>query len=224
MRIDVVTLFPDLFAPFAQWSMIHKARKKKALCLKIHNLRKWGIDKRGTVDDHPYGGGPGMVLRPEPIWRAIKELKKKETQVILLSPKGKIFNQKMARKLARQKHLLLICGHYEGVDERVRKYLVDKEISVGKYIVSGGEIPAMIIIDALSRLQKGVLEKEGASEIESFSPGLEKMSGKKGPLLEYPHYTRPPKFLGHRVPPVLLSGNHKKIQEWRRGNIRNLKK
>lgn len=224
MKVDIITLFPEVFAPFLEWSMIKKAREKETLEIEVHNLRKWGIDQRGTVDDRPYGGGPGMILRIEPIYNALKELKKSKTKVILLSPKGKTFNQKMARKLAKTDHLILICGHYEGVDERVRKYLVDEEISIGNYVLSGGEIPAMVLVDAVSRLLPGVLEKEGAAEIESFSPGLRKMVNEKCSdeqlLIEFPQYTRPPKFKGWKVPKVLLSGDHQKITQWRAKKIK----
>ncbi len=229
MKIDVITIFPELFAPFLEWSMIKKARKIKALNLKIHNLRKWAIDKRGTVDDTPYGGGPGMILRIEPIYKALKNLCHKKGKIILLSPRGKLFDQRMARKLAKFSQLILICGHYEGIDERVRKYLADEEISIGNFVLSGGELPAMVIIDAISRILPGVLEKKGASEIESFSPGLKKLYPQPVNLnfefsTEYPQYTRPPIFKGWRVPKVLLSGNHKKILEWRAKNVKMKKK
>jgi tRNA (guanine37-N1)-methyltransferase len=219
MKIDVVTLFPDLFDPFVNWSMIRKARSIKALDLSFHDLRNWAIDKRGTVDGHPYSGGPGMILRPEPIDRAITALKKKnhKAKVVLTDPRGKKFDQKKAEKLSKGKNLIIICGHYEGVDQRVRKYLVDEEISIGDFILSGGEIAAMVIIDAVSRLLPKVLEKEGASKEETFSPGLEKIvtKDKKEKLLEYPQYTRPENFKGHKVPKVLLSGNHQQILKWK---------
>ena len=223
MKIDIITLFPELFIPFLEWSMIKKARTTKILKINIHNLRKWGIDKRGSVDDAPYGGGPGMILRIEPIYKALKTLRDTSSKVILLSPKGKTFNQKIAQKFSKMNHLILICGHYEGVDERVRKYLIDEEISIGNYVLSGGEIPAMVIADAVCRLLPGVLEKENASEVESFSPGLSKLignnqklkTGNENLLLEYPQYTRPPLFKNWKVPKVLLSGNHQKILQWR---------
>ncbi len=233
MKIDIITLFPELFSSFLDWSMIKKAREIGALEVETHNLRNWGIDKRGTVDDRPYGGGPGMILRIEPIYNAIQSLKPKtknqKPKIILLSAKGKIFNQKVARKLAKMEHLILICGHYEGVDERVRKYLIDEDISIGHYVLSGGEIPAMVVIDAVSRLLPGVLEKEGAAEIESFSPGLREMLNKqmaKGQmindqiLIEFPQYTRPPIFKGWKVPRILLSGHHQRITEWRAQKIK----
>lgn len=216
--------------------MIKKAREIGALVAKAHNLRKWAIDKRGTVDGHPYGGGPGMILRIEPIYHALGELTKNKLgpknkrKIILLSPKGKTFNQKTARKLAKMNHLILICGHYEGVDERVRKYLIDEDISIGNYVLSGGELPAMVVVDAVSRLLPKVLEKEGAAEIESFSPGLKKMLKTGGhqlrvtsqQLIEFPQYTRPPTFKGWKVPKVLLSGNHQEIARWRREKIKKV--
>jgi len=228
LRIDIITLFPELFPPFLEWSMIKKAREIKALELVVHNLRKWGIDKRGTVDDHPYGGGPGMILRPEPIFKAIKATaRKKKRKIVLLSPKGKTFTQEKARDFSRLNQLVLICGHYEGVDERVRKYMIDEDISIGNYILSGGELAAMVVTDTTSRLLPGVLEKEGASEIESFSPGLAKLlrlsSRKAKNLVEFPQYTRPPVFNGWKVPAVLLSGNHQKIAQWRAKKIKKKK-
>jgi len=228
LRIDIITLFPELFPPFLEWSMIKKAREIKALELVVHNLRKWGIDKRGTVDDHPYGGGPGMILRPEPIFKAIKAIaRKKKRKIVLLSPKGKTFSQEKARDFSRLDQLVLICGHYEGVDERVRKYMIDEDISIGNYVLSGGELAAMVVTDATSRLLPGVLEKEGASEIESFSPGLAKLlrlsSREAKNLVEFPQYTRPPVFNGWKVPAVLLSGNHQKIAQWRAKKIKKKK-
>jgi len=245
MKIDIVTLFPELFAPFVEWSMIKKAQKIGALEIETHNLRNWGIDKRGSVDSHPYGGGPGMILRIEPIYKALRALSSKfqtpnskqiqnsksqktKQKIILFSAKGKTFDQKTVRRLAKTDHLILICGHYEGIDERVRKYLIDEDISIGNYVLSGGEIPAMVVVDAVSRLLPGVLKKEGAAEIESFSPGLKKLlqetsnqkpslrkQAETQDLIEFPQYTRPPVFKGWKVPQILLSGNHQKIAEWR---------
>ncbi len=229
MKIDIITLFPGLFAPFREWSMIKKAQKQGVLELRIHNLRKWAIDKRGTVDDHPYGGGPGMLLRIEPIYHALQALKtisprqkrrKMGAKVILLSAKGETFNQKMARQLANNKQVILICGHYEGVDERVRKYLIDADVSIGNYVLSGGELAAMVVTDAISRLLPGVLNKAGAHEIESFSPGLKKPRLSPEQLLEFPQYTRPPIFKHWSVPKVLRSGNHQAIQKWREKQIK----
>jgi len=231
LEINIITLFPELFAPFLEWSMIKKAQKIKALSIKIHNLRSWSIDKRGTVDDRPYSGGPGMLIRPEPVYNALKELasdrKNNKEKIILLSPKGKLFNQKLAQKLTTLDRIILVCGHYEGVDERIRKHMVDDEISIGNYVLSGGEIPAMVVVDSISRLLPGVLEKEDASEIESFSPGLKKLTKndkKTDLLLEYPQYTRPPVFKGWKVPKTLLSGNHQKIAKWRIKKVKTKKK
>jgi len=206
MKIDIITLFPEMFkGPFAE-SIIKRAQEKGLLKINIHNLRKWTKDKHKTVDDHSFGGGTGMVLMVEPIYKALKELKKKESKVILLTPQGKVFKQEKAKKLSKEKHLIFICGHYEGADERIREKLVDEEISIGDYVLTGGELPAMVVIDTITRLIPGVLSKKEAKEIESFSF--------KG-LLEYPQYTRPANFKGWPVPEILLSGNHQKINEWR---------
>jgi len=206
MKIDIITLFPKMFdGPFAE-SIIKRAQEKGLLKINIHNLRKWTKDKHKTVDDHSFGGGTGMVLMVEPVYKALKELKKKESKVILLTPQGKVFKQEKAKKLSKEKHLIFICGHYEGADERIREKLVDEEISIGDYVLTGGELPAMVVIDTITRLIPGVLSKKEAKEIESFSF--------KG-LLEYPQYTRPANFKGWPVPEILLSGNHQKINEWR---------
>lgn len=210
MTIDILTLFPKMFkGPFAE-SIVKRAQEKELVEIKIHDLRHWTKDKRKTVDDRPYGGGIGMILLVEPIDRALRELKSKKAKVILLSPSGRVFTQKKARQLAKSDHLIFICGHYEGIDERVREHLVDEEISIGDYILTGGEIPAMAIIDSIVRLVPGVLEKPEATQLESFS----KLKIKN--LLEYPQYTRPENFKGWPVPKILLSGNHKKIEEWRK--------
>jgi len=221
LGVNIITLFPNLFAPFLNWSMIKKAQESGALGLKVHDLRQWAIDKRGTVDDRPYSGGPGMIIRIEPIYEALKKLRSKKSLVVLTDPRGKVFDQKLARKLSREKEIIIICGHYEGIDERVRENLIDLEISVGDYVLSGGELPAMIVTDAVSRLLPGVLAKADATEIETFSPGLKKLvrtTGKKNPsanqLLEFPQYARPSEFMGWKVPSVLLSGDHKKIATW----------
>jgi tRNA (guanine37-N1)-methyltransferase len=206
MKIDILTLFPEMFkGPFDE-SIIKRAQEKGKVKIKIHPLRNWAKDKHKTIDDRPFGGGTGMVLMVEPIDQALKELKKKDTKVILLTPQGKVFNQKQAQKLSKEKHLLFICGHYEGVDERIRKHLVDEEISIGDYILTGGEIPAMVVSETIVRLLPGVLEKPAAIQEESFSQ----------PLLEYPQYTRPANFKGWPVPEILLSGDHQKIKEWRK--------
>ena len=206
MKIDILTLFPEMFrGPFNE-SIIKRAQKKNLVEIKIHNLRIWADDKRRTVDDRPFGGGTGMVLMIKPINKALKELKTEKTKVIFLGPKGKVFNQKKAEKLAKIKHLIFICGHYEDIDERIREHLIDEEISIGDYILTGGELPTMVVIDTIVRLLPGVLEKSATTKEESFG---------QSSLLEYPQYTRPANFQGWQVPEVLLSGDHKKIQKWR---------
>lgn len=207
MKIDILTLFPKMFkGPFNE-SIIKRAQKKNLIEIKIHNLRIWADDKRGTVDDRPFGGETGMVLMIKPIDRALKELKTEKAKIIFLGPKGKVFNQKKAEKLAKIKHLIFICGHYEDIDERVREHLIDEEISIGDYILTGGELPTMVVIDSVVRLIPNVLKKSEATQFESFS--------KLENSLEYPQYTHPANFQGWQVPEVLLSGNHKKIEEWR---------
>jgi len=207
MKIDIVTLFPEMFkGPFDQ-SIIKRACDSGLVQIEIHNLRKWTNNKRQTVDNRPFGGGVGMVMMVEPIDRAVQQLRKTETRVILMTPQGKPFKQKMAFNLSKEKHLVIICGHYEGVDERIRQYLVDEEISIGDYVLTGGEIPAMVIIDSVVRLVPGCLGKAEAVEKESFSDGN---------LLEYPQYTQPADYKAWKVPEVLLSGNHQRIEIWRR--------
>jgi len=207
MKIDILTLFPEMFkGPFDE-SIIKRAQKKKLLEIKIHNLRKWADDKRGTVDDRPFGGGVGMILMIKPIYQALKDLKKPNSKVILLSPKGQVFKQKIAKKLAQESHLIFIAGHYEDIDERVKEHLIDEEISIGDFILTGGELPVMMVVDTIVRLIPGVLEKSEATKEESF--------GHSG-LLEYPQYTRPDEFKGWKVPEVLLSGDHQKIEAWRK--------
>ena len=202
MVISILTLFPQIFQPLLESSILAKAQKQGKLRANLIDLRKFGIGKYRQVDDRVYGGGVGMVLRVEPIAKAIAKLKIKNSRVVLLDPQGKNFDQEAARRLSKEKHLILICGKYEGVDERVRK-LADEEISIGDYIISGGEIAAMAVVDAIARLLPGVLEKE-ATAFESFSP-----------LLEPPQYTRPEEFEGMKVPKILLSGNHQEIAKWR---------
>jgi len=228
MQIDILTLFPPMFkGPFEE-SIIKRARDKGLVEIKIHNLRRWAVDKRGTVDDRPYGGGTGMILMIEPIYKALSELKTKnlklKTKVILLDPRGKVFNQRLAQKLSKEQHLIFICGHYEGVDERVRKHLVDEVISIGDYILTGGELPTMVITDTIVRLIPGVLEKPGATKNESFSHYNDTYHRIKKELLEYPQYTRPENFLGWKVPKILLSGDHQKIAEWRKKKAEEITK
>lgn len=208
MKISILTLFPNMFAgPFDE-SMILAAKKKGLVEINIHDLRKWAVDARGSVDDHTYGGGKGMLLRIEVIDNALKEIKTNDSKVILLDAGGDKFKQQKAVNLSKEKHLILICGHYEGIDHRVHEHLVDEIISVGDYVLTGGEIPAMVVTDSIVRLIDGVLESE-ATEIESHST--------EG-ILEYPQYTRPENYNGWEVPKVLLSGNHKEINEWRKEN------
>jgi tRNA (guanine37-N1)-methyltransferase len=229
IKIDILTLFPEMFKGVFSESIIKRAREKKLVEIKTHNLRDWAKDKRGTVDDRPYGGGIGMILRVDIIDKALEALRNQETKklrnlpagrqglkpkIILLTPKGRVFTQARARELSKEKHLLFVCGHYEGVDERVRKHLVDEEISIGDYVLTGGEIPAMVVTDAIVRLIPGVLEKIEAVKDESFqSPHL---TPHHSALLEYPQYTRPEVYKGWEVPEVLLSGNHEKIAQWRK--------
>jgi len=209
MKIDILTLFPEMFkGPFDD-SIIKRAQEKNLVEINIHNLRNWAKDKHKVVDDRPYGGGAGMVMMIGPIYNALKDLKKKNSKTILLTPQGKAFSQDNAVKLAKNKHIILIAGHYEGVDERVREHLIDEELSIGDYVLTGGELPAMIVTDTIVRLIPKVLEKKEAVEIESFS----KIDGRS--TLEFPQYTRPSNFKGWKVPEILLSGNHPKIDKWR---------
>ncbi|PYK96819.1 MAG: tRNA (guanosine(37)-N1)-methyltransferase TrmD [Verrucomicrobia bacterium] len=205
MKIDVLTLFPGMFSGPLDDSIIKRARAEGLLDLAVHNLRDYTHDRHRTVDDKPFGGGPGMLLKPEPIFEAVEHLARDQTRVILLSPAGRTLNQAIARELARQEHLLLVCGSYEGVDERVREALADDELSIGDYVLTNGALPAMVIIEAVTRLLPGVLGDDQSSHDESFSGGL----------LEYPQYTRPAEFRGLEVPEVLLSGNHAEIAKWR---------
>ena len=206
MKIDVLTLFPAMFAGPLDESIIKRARNKGLLDLKVHDLRGWTHDRHRTVDDRPFGGGPGMLMKPEPLFEAVESLRGEGTKVILLSPAGRKFEQQAARNLAEQKHLLLVTGHYEGFDERARQSLADDELSIGDYVLTNGALPAMVVIDAVTRLLPGVLGDDESSRDESFSHGL----------LEYPQYTRPAEFRGMKVPDVLISGNHADIEKWRR--------
>jgi tRNA (guanine37-N1)-methyltransferase len=205
MRIDVLTLFPPMFAGPLDESIIKRARETGRLDLKIHNLRDYAHDRHKTVDDRPFGGGPGMLLKPEPLFEAVEDLGRESTRVILFSPAGRTFNQGIACELAGQEHLLLISGHYEGFDERVRQQLADDELSIGDYVLTNGGLPVMVVIDAVARLLPGVLGDQQSAQEESFSHGL----------LEHPQYTRPAEFRGMKVPEVLLSGNHAEIARWR---------
>lgn len=204
LKIDVITLFPEMFdGPFGR-SIVGKARERRQVEISYVNPRDFATDRHRTVDDRPYGGGPGMVLMAQPLYEAIKKVKRRGTKVVYLSPQGRPFTQKLAGELAAEKHLVLLCGHYEGVDERVLKH-VDLEVSIGDYVLTGGEIPAMAVADAVVRLLPGVLEEE-ATRRESFSE----------PMLDHPQYTRPRVWRGAAVPEVLLSGDHARIEAWRR--------
>ena len=206
-RFDVLTLFPEMFAPVEQ-SIIGRAEKNNLIELNLINFREFSKDKQKHVDDCPYGGGAGMVIKPDVIYDAYRSIVDKldyKPKLIYLTPQGKVFNQKMARELANEKHLILLCGHYEGIDQRVLDKVVDEEISIGDYVLTGGELPAMVLIDAISRNIDGVLDDESLVD-ESFN----------NDLLEYPQYTRPETFMGERVPEVLLSGHHANIEKWRR--------
>jgi len=202
MKIDVLTLFPAMFAGPLDESIVKRARDAGLLDLKIHHLRDWTHDRHKTVDDRPFGGGPGMLLKPEPLFEAIESLKREKTRVILLSPAGRQFNQAIAHELAQQEDLLLVTGHYEGFDGRVQEKLADDELSIGDYVLTNGALPAMVVIDAVTRLLPGALGDDESSHDESFSHGL----------LEYPQYTRPAEFRGMKVPDVLVSGHHAEIE------------
>jgi tRNA (guanine37-N1)-methyltransferase len=205
MHFDIFTLFPDMFSgPFSE-SILKRAQERGLLSIALHNIRDATTDKHHVVDDYPYGGGAGMVMKPEPIFTAVEAVYQ-GGPIILLSPQGRLFNQQIAHELAQEPHVTLICGHYEGIDERVREHLVTDELSIGDYVLTGGELAAMIVVDATSRLIPGVLGGDESTLEESHS----------GNLLEYPHYTRPPEFRGWNIPDVLLSGNHAEIAKWRK--------
>jgi tRNA (guanine37-N1)-methyltransferase len=205
MKIDILTLFPGMFAGPLDESIIKRARESGKLDLRVHNLRDYAHDRHKCVDDRPFGGGPGMLLKPEPVFEAVEALKGPETRVILLSPSGRNFQQAIAKELTAFESLLLVSGHYEGFDERVRMQLADDELSIGDYVLTNGALPVMVIVDAVTRLLPGVLGDDDSAVEESFSKGL----------LEYPQYTRPAEFRGMKVPEVLLSGNHAEIARWR---------
>jgi tRNA (guanine37-N1)-methyltransferase len=209
MTIDIITLFPQMFSGPFDKSIVSRAKNKGLVNINLWDLRDWSIDERGTVDDRPYGGGTGMVLRIEPIYKVLQEIKSQfanqqpKIKTVLMDPRGEKFSQKKAREYSQ---LVLICGHYEGVDERVRQHLVDESICIGNYVLTGGEIPAMVVTDSVTRLIPEVLGKPEATQLESFS---------SEDYLEHPQYTRPEDFKGWKVPKVLLTGNHKEIEKWR---------
>lgn len=210
MKIDVLTLFPGMFTGPLDESIVRRARDSGRLELHIHDLRQYTHDRHRTVDDKPFGGGPGMLLKPEPVFEAVEALRGERTRTILLSPGGRRLTQAIVRELAAEESLLLVCGAYEGFDERIREHLADDEISIGDFVLTNGALPAMILVDAVSRLLPGVLGDDQSATDESFSHGL----------LEYPHYTRPAEFRGWKVPEVLISGNHAAIDKWRREQAR----
>ncbi len=214
MNIAVLTLFPGIFKGFLEESIIKQAQKKKVVGLKLVDLRKFGEGRHLTCDDAPYGGGAGMVMKCAPLFKAVKKVSVKNSHVILMSPQGKILTQDLARKLAQKKHLVILCGRYEGIDDRAKSKLVDEEISIGDFVVSGGEVPAMILIESVVRLLPGAISKQESYENDSFYNGL----------LDWPHYTRPAVYKNMKVPSVLLSGNHREIAAWRQEQAEKITK
>ena len=206
VRFDILTLFPEMFGGPLGHSILGRASERGLIDIHLTDIRDFATDRHRTVDDYPYGGGPGMVMKPEPIFAAVEAVAREGSPIILLSPRGRLFTQRVAMELAEREQLVLICGHYEGVDERVREHLATDELSIGDYVLTGGELAAMVVVDAVGRLVPGVLGDDESADDESHAQGL----------LEYPHYTRPPEFRGWRVPDVLLSGNHAEIARWRR--------
>jgi len=223
MQFEVFTLLPEVFPPYLESSILQRARQRGLIDVRVHNIRDYTHDKHHTTDDTPYGGGGGMVMKPEPVFEAVESVLGISSDpapppipVILLTPQGRVFNQRIAEEFARHERIALLCGRYEGVDERIREHLVTDEISIGDYVLTGGELPALLVIDAVSRLIPGVLGDPTGAQDDSHSMGL----------LEYPHYTKPAEFRGWKVPEILLSGDHGKIETWRRQQalLRTLKK
>ncbi|MGL5830545.1 MAG: tRNA (guanosine(37)-N1)-methyltransferase TrmD [Candidatus Altimarinota bacterium] len=213
MKIDILTIFPKMFDSYFEEGMIRKAREQNLLNIQIHDIRTFSKDKWGKVDDTPFGGGAGMLMTPQPIYDAVQHLKKNnQGPVIYMSPKGKTLTHAKSRSLSKYQEIIIICGRYEGIDQRIIDLCVDQEISIGKYVLTGGELAAMVVIDAVARFVPGVLGDENSHVEETFSPTL---NGKK----EYPHYTKPRVFQGLEVPEVLLSGNHAKINQWRKNKL-----
>ncbi len=210
MKIDVLTIYPGMFPGPLDESIVKRARESGKLQLGFSDLRDYTHDRHRTVDDRPFGGGPGMLMKPEPLFEAVENLRGNNTRVILTSPAGRPFRQEIAKQMSNEEHLILVCGSFEGFDERVREHLADDEISIGDYVLTNGALPAMVIIDAITRLLPGVLGDDESSQDESFSEGL----------LEYPQYTRPAEFKGMKVPEVLQSGDHVAIEQWRREKAR----
>jgi tRNA (guanine37-N1)-methyltransferase len=208
MKFDIFTLFPEVFLPYIDASIIKRARINGLIEINLYNIREWAADRHHTTDDTPYGGGGGMVMKPEPVFAAVEAVLGEKSQIplILMTPQGRPFTQNIARELSKLPHIGLLCGHYEGIDERIRDHLVTDEISIGDYVLTGGELPALVILDAISRYLPGVLGDPTGAEDDSHASGL----------LEYPHYTRPPMFRDWTVPEILLSGNHAEIDRWRK--------
>jgi tRNA (guanine37-N1)-methyltransferase len=210
MQIDILTLFPEICRAPLNESMMKRAQESGGLRLRIYNLREWTTDKHHIVDDSPYGGGQGMVMKPEPVFAAVESLLKDSSKVVLMTPQGRKLDQQMAREFSAEEHLIIVCGHYEGIDHRVVDHLADAEISIGDYVLTNGAIAAVVFVDAVARLLPGVLGHEQSALDDSFSSGL----------LEAPQYTRPAEFLGWKVPEILLSGNHEEILAWRKSEAR----
>jgi tRNA (guanine37-N1)-methyltransferase len=210
MRIDILTLFPEICRAPLNESMMKRAQESGVLKLRIHNLREWTTDKHHIVDDSPYGGGQGMVMKPEPVFSAVESLLTDSGKVVLMTPQGRKLDQPTAREFSAEEHLIIVCGHYEGIDHRVVDHLADAEISIGDYVLTNGAIAAVVFVDAVARLLPGVLGHEQSALDDSFSSGL----------LEAPQYTRPAEFLGWKVPEILLSGNHEEIVAWRKSEAR----
>lgn len=208
MQFDIFTLLPEVFPSYLETSILKRARDRGLIEVRVHNIRDYTNDKHHTTDDTPYGGGGGMVMKPAPVFEAVESVLTPQPAcpVIMLTPQGRVFDQRVADELSRHAHIALICGRYEGIDERIREHLVTDEISIGDYVLTGGELPALLVVDAVARLLPGVLGDPTGAEDDSHASGL----------LEYPHYTRPPEFRGWEVPEVLLSGDHAKIEKWRR--------
>lgn len=206
MKFTTLTLFPEFIESIKGYSIIRRAIENGLISVESINIRDFAINKHGQVDDYPYGGGQGMVMMVEPVYKAIESVKTEDSHVVFLSPQGKVLNQKLIKDLSKKEHIVLLCGHYEGIDERIIENYIDEEISIGDYVLTGGEIPAMVLIDSVSRMIDGVLASSEAYEDESHMDGL----------LEYPQYTRPQEFMGLKVPDVLLSGNHQEIEKYRR--------
>ena len=211
IHFDIITIFPEVITPYIESSIPKRAQEKGLVSIKVHNLRDWALDKHKSVDDTPYGGGPGMVMKVEPIYNCLKDLRKENSIVILTSPKGEKLVQSKLKELSQSKdaHYIILCGHYEGFDQRIHEHLVDYEFSIGEYVLSGGELPALVLVDGITRLIPGVLGNEQSLISETFNTDTP----------DFPQYTKPEEFNGWRVPDVLLGGHHKKIEEWRKEKI-----